>query len=89
MLKEVLSVTEEQKEKITRFRRMGRSYAFIGNELGISKDTVKSFCRRNSLASADVSVNCGPGNAQFIADQYIATPDPAVSASSLSFCRLP
>lgn len=36
--------------------RMGRSYAFIGNELGISKDTVKSFCRRNSLASADISV---------------------------------
>ena len=49
-------MTEKQKEKITRFRRMGRSYAFVGNELGISKDTVKSFCRRNSLASADISV---------------------------------
>lgn len=49
-------MTDEQKEKIARFRRMGRSYSDIGKELGISKDTVKSFCRRNSLASADISV---------------------------------
>lgn len=47
-------MTEEQKEKIIRFRRMGRGYALIGKELGISKDTVKSFCRRNGLASADI-----------------------------------
>lgn len=56
MLKEVLSVTDEQKEKIIRFRKMGRGYTDIGKELGISKDTVKSFCRRNSLTSADISV---------------------------------
>lgn len=49
-------MTEEQKEKIIRFRRMGRGYADIGKELGISKDTVKSFCRRNSLTSTDISV---------------------------------
>lgn len=47
-------MTDEQKEKIIRFRRMGRGYADIGKELGISKDTVKSFCRRNSLTSADL-----------------------------------
>ena len=45
-------MTDEQKEKIIRFRSMGRGYADIGKELGISKDTVKSFCRRNSLTSA-------------------------------------
>ena len=42
-------MTNEQKEKIIRFRRQGRGYADIGRELGISKDTVKSFCRRNGL----------------------------------------
>lgn len=42
-------MTSEQKEKITRFRRQGLGYADIGRELGISKDTVKSFCRRNGL----------------------------------------
>ena len=47
---------DEQKEKISRFRRMGKSYAEIGKELGIPRDTVKSFCRRNRLASADISV---------------------------------
>lgn len=49
-------MTDEQKEKIARFRRMGRSYSDIGKELGIPKDTVKSFCRRNSLTSVDISV---------------------------------
>lgn len=42
-------MTNEQKEKIIRFRRQGFGYADIGRELGISKDTVKSFCRRNGL----------------------------------------
>lgn len=52
---EVQKVTDEQKEKIVRFRRMGRSYAEIGKEIGVSKDTVKSFCRRNSLTSAELT----------------------------------
>ena len=53
---EVPTVTGAQKEKIIRFRSMGRGYADIGKELGIPKDTVKSFCRRNSLTSADILV---------------------------------
>ena len=46
---EVIFITKEQKEKIIRFRRQGLGYADIGRELDISKDTVKSFCRRNGL----------------------------------------
>lgn len=42
-------MTGEQKEKIIRFRRQGFGYADIGRRLGISKNTVKSFCRRNGL----------------------------------------
>lgn len=42
-------MTNEQKWKIVRFRSQGYGYAAIGRELGISKDTVKSFCRRNGL----------------------------------------
>lgn len=49
-------MTEMQKEKIIRFRGMGRSYADIGRELGIPRDTVKSFCRRNGLTPADIQV---------------------------------
>ena len=66
---EVLTVTEEQKEKIIRFRGMGHGYGNIGKELGISKDTVKSFCRRNRLTRADIQATgqedrcreCGAG----------------------------
>ncbi len=46
-------MTNEQKEKIIRLRRQGLGYADIGRELHISKDTVKSFCRRNGLTVAD------------------------------------
>ena len=46
-------MTKEQKEKIIRFRRKGLGYADIGRELDISKDTVKSFCRRNGLMVSD------------------------------------
>ena len=56
---EVPTVTGEQKEKIIRFRSMGRGYADIGKELGIPKDTVKSFCRRNGLTSANILATDG------------------------------
>lgn len=42
-------MTNEQKAKITELRHNGVSYASIASALGISKETVKSFCRRNSL----------------------------------------
>ena len=34
---------------MTALRQAGRSYAEIAGELGISKNTVKTFCRRNGL----------------------------------------
>lgn len=42
-------MTKEQKEEIKYFRKQGLGYADIGRKLRISKDTVKSFCRRNGL----------------------------------------
>lgn len=55
-VEEVVSVTDEQKEKIIRFRKQGRGYTDIGKELGVPKDTVKSFCRRNGLTSAEILI---------------------------------
>lgn len=43
-------MTNEQQEKIRRFRLNGIGYAKVANELSLSKETVKSFCRRNGLA---------------------------------------
>jgi len=45
-------MTQQQKETITKMRRDGFSYSRISMALGISENTVKSFCRRNNLGSA-------------------------------------
>lgn len=54
-------MTNEQKQKITHFRSQGYGYADIGRELGISKDTVKSFCRRNGLMMSGGKSACDKG----------------------------
>ena len=46
-------MTELQKQKIISLRRQGIGYLKIAQELGISQNTVKSYCRRNNLTKAD------------------------------------
>lgn len=43
-------MTDKQKQQIIHFRKEGFGYMAVANKVGISKDTVKSFCRRNGLA---------------------------------------
>lgn len=61
---------EEQKQIIITLRSQGESYAGIADYLGMSPNTVKSFCRRsrirpspglnlNAGKTADVCKNCG------------------------------
>lgn len=45
-------MTNEQKQKIAELRNAGISYAKIGEMLGISKNTVKTYCRRHNLNAA-------------------------------------
>lgn len=62
-------MTSTQKQQIEILRGKGKSYAAIAETLGISKNTVKSYCHRNNLNSAfaadpiqpmdGVCVNCG------------------------------
>lgn len=49
MKKDVMKMTDEQKIKITDLRNNGVSYAQIAEQTGISKNTIKSFCRRNCI----------------------------------------
>jgi len=44
-------MTDIRKDKIRRMRADGTSYSMIAAFLGISENTVKSFCRRNGLGS--------------------------------------
>jgi endogenous inhibitor of DNA gyrase (YacG/DUF329 family) len=61
-------MTEAQKQQIRLRRAKGDSYAAIARALGISENTVKSYCRRNNIVVAinpeqtivtDVCANCG------------------------------
>ena len=45
-------MTQEQKTLILHYREQHMTYRQIGEKLGLSPDTVKTFCRRNS-AQAD------------------------------------
>ncbi len=42
-----------QKTQITSMRAKGAGYKSIAKELGISENTIKSYCRRNNLTSTD------------------------------------
>lgn len=63
---EMVDMTEKQKSEITRMRENGTAYNNISNLLGISINTVKSYCRRNNIkpldktiATEDICLNCG------------------------------
>ena len=42
-------MTKQEKEEIRRLRAQGISYSKVTSLMGISENTVKSFCRRNHL----------------------------------------
>lgn len=45
-------MTTAQKQQIEFLRGKGASYVFIAVVLGISENTVKSYCRRNNIGVA-------------------------------------
>lgn len=55
-------MTEIQKEQIERMRESGMGYSTIGNALCLSKDCIKTYCRRHSLGgvkeSAETRILC-------------------------------
>lgn len=44
-------MTNTEKDYIIRYRRAGKGCAEIARELGLSANTVKSFCRRNNITA--------------------------------------
>lgn len=44
-------MTDTQKEQIHNMRKAGMSYSKIASALGISENTIKSYCRRNNLGA--------------------------------------
>lgn len=63
---EMICMTEKQRTEIVRMRQNGTAYNTISNLLGISVNTVKSYCRRNNIKPLDkpipienICLNCG------------------------------
>ena len=64
-------MTNEQREKITALRHQGFGYTAIANSIGLSKDSVKAYCRSHGLAGekaeshslaevpTELCLNCG------------------------------
>ena len=60
-------MTTAQKQRIEYLRSKGESYGAIANDLDISENTVKSYCRRNNIGVAirqeesavNTCANCG------------------------------
>jgi endogenous inhibitor of DNA gyrase (YacG/DUF329 family) len=48
-------MTDTQKQRIEYLRGKGDSYAAIAAALGISENTVKSYCRRNNLGAGYIA----------------------------------
>jgi len=72
---EVNLMTKEQKNKIEVLRGQGYGYATVADAVGLSKDSVKAYCRNHGLAgkladntriklTADNCPNCGKPVAQ-------------------------
>lgn len=53
-------MTEEQKERVRRFRAHGYGYGKISKLTNISENTIKSFCRREGIAGYAASSSAPP-----------------------------
>ena len=51
-------MTDEQEQQIVALRRDGAGYGRLAAQLQISISTVKSFCRRHSLAAKTTASVC-------------------------------
>ncbi len=51
-------MTDKQKQQIIALRRNGAGYGTIASQLGVSINTVKSFCRRHSLVAKTAGAVC-------------------------------
>ena len=52
-------MTDKQKQQVIILRCNGVGYGTIASQLGVSINTVKSFCRRHSLAAPPTDHLCG------------------------------
>lgn len=50
-------MTTTEKQRVELFRNEGKSYSVIAAELGMSENTIKSYCRRNKINTTSTQIN--------------------------------
>ena len=59
LLKGAIEMTKEETQRVDALRRKGMGYGAIARELGLSVNTVKSYCRRHALPDGTACEECG------------------------------
>lgn len=77
-------MTEEQKTTIARLRTEGAGYKKIADQLGISVNSVKTFCRRNDLTKEAMNTR---GECLFCGKPLVQTPGHREKKFCSSACR--
>ncbi len=82
-------MNEKQSKQIRTLREEHKSYAAIASLLGLSENTVKSFCRRNGLTGVAVKpVLTGPVRpCLYCGADVVQTPKKKEKKFCSSFCR--
>ena len=80
-------MTNEQKARITALRIDGTGYATIAAMLGISKETVKSFCRRNGLTGNTAAALPAEGMCRNCGTEIVQNPKSRKKVFCSSACR--
>lgn len=65
-------MTEQQKKQIAIYREHGLSYTVIGNKMGLSVNSIKTYCRRHGFGGVRAFNKSGSDNVHVC--EYCGTP---------------
>lgn len=81
-------MTEMQKIRVHEMKIDGLSYAQIASELNLSENTVKSFCRRNSLQRTAIEDATNPNSCRFCGKNMVQIPKQKPKKFCSNNCRV-
>ena len=68
-------MTLEQKNEIIRLRKKSVGYTAIATQLGISKETVKTFCKRNNMGGIRTEMKAESGICPLCGKAVVSVPN--------------
>ena len=81
-------MTLEQKNEIIRLRKKSVGYTAIATQLGISKETVKTFCKRNNMGGIRREMKAESGICPLCGKAVVSVPGHKPKRFCSSECRI-